>query len=321
VALTFLWAGFEDEGVVREVVMRVIQWLATAVLVLAGLVLARPVLSQTAKFVPTRFTVTDAGTAGKPDVVLIPGLASSAAVWDGEVKKLTPNYRLHVVQVDGFAGAPEGGDAGASDAQPMLPGIVDELHKYIAAGGMKPVVIGHSLGGLLTLMLAEKYPADVKKMVIVDTLPFYALVFSPDATVETVKPMTAGLKQQMLAQTPEQAEAMSSMTANALVLDPTGRKLVAASSVASDRAVFVEAMTEDLQTDLRPELASIKTPMLLLYPYDATMQHDEAKYDAVYHDSYKPMPNATLVRIDGSRHFIMYDQPEKFGAAVEGWLK
>ena len=300
--------------------MRLIQWLATMVLVLAGLVLVRPVLSQTV-FVPTRFTVTDAGTAGKPDVVLIPGLASSAAVWNGEVKKLAPNYRLHVVQVDGFAGAPAGGNAGASDAQPMLPGIVEELHKYIAASGMKPVVIGHSLGGLLTLMLAEKYPADVKKMVIVDTLPFYALVFNPAATVEAVKPMVAGLKQQMLAQTPEQAEAMSSMTANALVLDLAGRKLVTASSVASDRAVFVEAMAEDLQTDLRPELGSIKTPMLLLYPYDTTMQHDEAKYDAVYHDSYKPMPNATLVRVDGSRHFIMYDQPEKLDEAVEGWLK
>ncbi len=46
---------------VEEVVMRLIQWLATAVLVLAGVVLVRPVLSQTVEFVPTRFTVADAG--------------------------------------------------------------------------------------------------------------------------------------------------------------------------------------------------------------------------------------------------------------------
>jgi pimeloyl-ACP methyl ester carboxylesterase len=83
----------------------------------------------------------------------------------------------------------------------------------------------------------------------------------------------------------------------------------------------VEAMVEDLGTDLRVDLASIKTPTLLLYPYDPTLQKDEAKYDAVYHDAYKPMPNVTLVRIDGSRHFIMYDQPAKFDAALQAFLK
>jgi pimeloyl-ACP methyl ester carboxylesterase len=29
----------------------------------------------------------------------------------------------------------------------------------------------------------------------------------------------------------------------------------------------------------------------------------------------------TLVKVDGSRHFIMYDQPAKFDAAVEAFLK
>jgi pimeloyl-ACP methyl ester carboxylesterase len=80
-------------------------------------------------------------------------------------------------------------------------------------------------------------------------------------------------------------------------------------------------MYEDLQTDLRGDLAGIKVPMLLVYPYDSTLQKDEAAYDSLYHDAYKAMPNATLVRVDDSRHFIMYDQPAKLDAAIEGWLK
>ena len=35
----------------------------------------------------------------------------------------------------------------------------------------------------------------------------------------------------------------------------------------------------------------------------------------------KQMPNVKLVRVDDSRHFIMYDQPGKLDAAVEGFLK
>jgi pimeloyl-ACP methyl ester carboxylesterase len=301
--------------------MRFIQWLATAVLVLAGIVLVKPVLSQTAAFAPTRFTVTDAGTAGKPDVVLIPGLASSKAVWDGEAKLLAPNYRLHIVQVDGFAGAPAGGNAGATSATPMLPAIVEELHAYIHAAGMKPVVVGHSLGGLLTLMLADRYPADVRKLVIVDSLPFYGLVFNPAATVANVKPQADAIAQQMLAIPDDQFAAVQPMMVGSMVKNVDAQKLVAASSIASDRKVFVEAMYEDLQTDLRGDMAKIQTPTLLLYPYDATFQKDEAAYDAVYKSSYAAMPHVTLRRIDGSRHFIMYDQPEAFDAALEAWLK
>jgi len=284
---------------------------------LAGIALL-VVPSHGAGFAATRFTVVDGGTVGKPDVVMIPGLASSRAVWDAEAKLLAPNYRLHIVQLDGFAGAP----VGANSEGAILSGVVEELHAYIEAEKMKPVVIGHSMGGLMTLMLADKYPADVKKMVIVDTLPFYATVFVPDATVETMKPQAEASRQQMLAMPADQFAAMQPMMVPNMVKDADGQKLVAASSVASDRAVFANSMFEDLQTDLRGDVAAIKTPMLLLYPYDAALQGaDPAKVDATYQTAYKAKPDVTLVRIDGSRHFIMYDQPAKMDAAIEAFLK
>ena len=308
--------------------MKILQWIATVVFVLAGIaLLCAPSHGQTAKVAaagsvatgPTRFTVVDAGTAGKPDVVLIPGLGSSRAVWDGEAKLLAPKYRLHIVQVDGFAGAPVG--ANVADGK-MLPGIVEELHAYIAAAGMHPVVVGHSMGGLLTVMLAEKYPADLSRMVIVDTLPYYAVLFNPAATVDTMKPQAEVLKQQVIATPADQFALMQQTVVPALVLNTDAQKLIEAGDMAGDRTVFAEAMYEDLLTDLRADVAAIKTPMLLLYPYDPTSQGaDPAKVDALYQGSYKGMPNATLVRIDGSRHFIMYDQPAKLHAALEGFLR
>jgi pimeloyl-ACP methyl ester carboxylesterase len=313
---------------VMERATKVMQWLATVVLVLAGvMLLVKPLTahaqaaaaaagSQTAG--PTRFTVVDAGTVGKPDVVLIPGLSSSRAVWDAEAKLLAPNYRLHLVQVDGFAGTP----AGVNVSGPMLPEIVNELHGYIAAAGIHPVVVGHSLGGLLALMLADKYPGDVRKMVIVDTLPFYAVLFNPAATVEATKPYAEQMKQQLSAIPADQYAGMQAMIAEQLVKDPAGQKLVAASSGASDRAVVVEAMTEDMLTDLRGDVAKIEVPTLVLYEYDPTLQQpDPAAYEASMKAGYAPMPHVTLVRVDGSRHFIMYDQPAKFDAALEGFLK
>jgi pimeloyl-ACP methyl ester carboxylesterase len=301
----------------RNIQMKVLQFLATVLLVLAGIaLLVEP--SHAAGFVPTRFTVVDAGTVGKPDVVLIPGLASSRTVWDAEAKLLAPNYRLHIVQIGGFAGAP----AGPNATGPMLPGVVDELHQYIVAGKMHPAVVGHSLGGLLTLMLADAHPEDVSKLIIVDALPFYTVLFSPAATAETAKPIAEGLKAQITLMSADEFAAMVPQSSAALVKNADGLKLVTAWSLSTDRAVFVDALVEDMTTDLRANVATIKTPTLMLYPYDATAQGtDPAKVDAIYQTAYKPMPNAKLVRIDDSKHFMMYDQPAKLDAAVEGFLK
>jgi len=312
--------------------MKLIRLMFALALIAAGvlLLLNRPVSAQTPRppgnpaptMMLTRITVVDAGTAGKPDVVLIPGMGSSRAVWDAETKLLAPNYRLHLVQLNGFAGAPAAGNATAPGAaSAILPGVVEDLHAYIEAVGMHPAVVGHSMGGLLALMLADKYPADLRKLVMVDTLPFYGMVFDPNATVSSIAPQGKAIHDQMLAMPDDQFAAMIPISIAQLIKNTDGQKLVTAMTVASDRAVFANSMLEDLQTDLRPEMAKIKTPALLLYPWDASVSPDPTGIDAVYIAAYKAMPNVTLVRIDDSRHFIMYDQPAKMDAAMEAFLK
>src|ERR1700748_3633240 len=90
-----------------------------------------------------RITIKVRGTG--PDVVLIPGLASSSAVWDATVAHLEKHYRLHIVKVAGFAGAPSGANAKGAVIQPTL----DAVDAYIRTNHLKsPKVIGHSMGGL-----------------------------------------------------------------------------------------------------------------------------------------------------------------------------
>ena len=273
--------------------------------------------APTAVFLSTRFTAIEEGTLGKPDVLLIPGMSSSRAVWEAEAKLLAPNYRLHLVQLAGFAGSPAGPNA---SGQILLP-VVEELHAYIVAKRIHPVVIGHSMGGLMTLMLAIRHPEDARKIVIVDALPFAAVLMDPSATAESMLPQVEAIKQQMMAMPADQYTAMQPTMAARMVKDPDAQKQLAASFAASDRGVSVEAMQEDLETDLRLDVGSIKTAALVLYAYDTTAQQDPASYEAAVQVAYKKMANVTLKRIDDSRHFIMYDQPEKFDAAVEEFLK
>jgi pimeloyl-ACP methyl ester carboxylesterase len=167
-----------------------------------------------------RLSVTVTGKG--PDVVLIPGLASSGAVWDATVKQLSATHRVHVVQVAGFAGAPVAGNAEG----PVVEPLVEAVDGYIKSAHLKsPAVIGHSMGGFAGLLLARRHPEDVSRLMIVDSLPFFSVLFSPAATVESVKPQAAAMRDGMIAMSPETFASQQAMTLPRMVKSPEGQRL------------------------------------------------------------------------------------------------
>lgn len=262
--------------------------------------------------------MTVAVTGKGSDVILIPGLASSGAVWDATVKQLSTTHRVHVVQVAGFAGAPVAGNAEG----PVVEPLVEAVDAYIKAGHLTaPAVIGHSMGGFTGLLLARRHPEDVGRLMVVDSLPFFAALFSPAATVESVKPQAAGMRDAMIAMSPEAFASQQAMTVPRFSKSPEGQKRVLDWSTASSQSVVGRAMYDLLTTDARGDLAAIKAPTTLLYPYDPAMGAPSAMIDKTYADAYATLPGVTLKRIDDARHFIMLDQPKAFAEAVDAFLK
>ncbi|HTM81668.1 alpha/beta hydrolase [Asticcacaulis sp.] len=261
-----------------------------------------------------RFSVTVSGEG--PDVILIPGLASSASVWDDTVTHLNGHYRLHVLNLAGFAGEP----AGANAVGDILPPSVGAIDAYIKANHLqKPVVVGHSLGGLMALMLAKAHPEDAGRLVIVDALPYVGALFNPMATVEMVRPQAVAMRDGMIAAPTDAFRAQQTAGAARMVTAPDDQAKVLDWSLTSDRRVLAESFYEDLTIDLRPDLAGIDTPTVLIFPI--TTGEDAATTEAVYKSSYAAKPNITFSRIDNSRHFIMLDQPATFQSALEAALK
>ena len=260
-----------------------------------------------------RITVTVKGAG--PDVVLIPGLTCSSAVWDATVKQLEGHYRLHLVQVAGFAGTPAGGNA----TGPVLQPTVDAIDAYIKANKLgAPAVVGHSVGGLMGMMLALQHPEDTGKLMIVDSLPFFCVLFgAKDAAA--AQPQAAAMRDQVLNETPDAYAEGEKQFLSQLVKSPAGLAAATKWAIASDKAVVARALYDDMTTDLRPQLHELKTPVTMLYPFDASMG-SPAAVDDVYRANFAALPHKTLVRIDDSRHFIMFDQPAAFAAQVDKFL-
>ena len=104
------------------------------------------------------------GTSGTP-IILVPGLASGSWVWKDTIDALEKSHRVYAVTLAGFDGRP------AAAGDPMRAAL-EALRALVVEEKLgKPVVIGHSLGGMLGLQLAAAYPDLVGGVVTVDGLP------------------------------------------------------------------------------------------------------------------------------------------------------
>ena len=256
----------------------------------------------------SRITVSSVGT-GSP-VVLIPGLASGAAVYDDLAGKIGRNHRLIFVQVNGFAGLP----AGSAPLDGFLPGVVDELAGWLAANHVeKPAVVGHSMGGLMALMLAKRHPEATSRLLIVDSLPFYGMLFGPTATPDIVRPVVEQMRAGLVSgKTPVGVPPHMSN-------NDAGNAKILAWLKSSDPKTVGEALVEDAATDVRTDLPSIRIPVTVLYA--VATPENKAMADALYAAAYKGLPNVKLNPIAGSEHFIMLDQPTSFDDAVKDFLR
>ncbi|MEQ1781606.1 MAG: alpha/beta hydrolase [Hyphomonadaceae bacterium] len=260
-----------------------------------------------------RFTATVTGQG--PDVILIPGLASSGDVWDATVKQLSPTHRVHVIQVSGFAGAPAGANAEGEVIKPLAA----EIAAY-AAKLDHPAIIGHSIGGLMALEIAAAKPDSLSRVMVVDALPFYSLLYGPTATAEAALPFAEQARTQILAMPDDKFAAAQTQTMAMMSNTEATRPTLVDWSVRSDRHVMAQAMYDAMIDDARPLLPAIKAPVTVLYAWDATMGQPQELADDTFQGAYAGLPTAKLTRIDGSFHFIMLDQPAAFAAAVTAFL-
>ncbi len=271
--------------------------------IVAGLALTLagclPAAAAAPRFEPNRFSVQVRGEG--PDVILIPGLTSGRAVWNGTVAAL-PGYRYHLIQVSGFAGEPARGNARGAVVAPLA----DEIARYISERGLeRPAIVGHSMGGTLAMMIGARHPDLAGRIMVVDMLPQPAGLFGSSS---------------------------SGSLANSLrnwMSTPSGRRLVGgllnafsppeSTHARSDPEVVAQAMHELSSMDLGPQLGRIRAPLTVVY--GSPDPQARAAIDRSFTAGFAPARGARLVRIDDSGHMVMLDQPARFQAAVREFLR
>lgn len=261
----------------------------------------------------------DVKVTGKgPKIILIPGLASSGEVWDETIAQLSQNYECHVLTLPGF---------GENPAVEMPTGFLATMEnlitQYIDSQNEKVTLIGHSLGGLLSLRLSRSLPGKIEKAIIVDSFPFYSAAFNPAATEENMMGMASQMKDLILTQTPEQYLAQQQASMPMMTTNSEKLPLSIEWSMESDRLTTAQAFYELMTTDFREELAEIENPVLVLGAWYSGKNYGmtESSVKKTFESQYRLAKNIQIEMAPTAHHFIMWDNPEWFMDQVDSFLK
>lgn len=252
------------------------------------------------------------GKPGARAIVFIPALFCGSWQWAAQINALSGTYDIFVVTLPGFDGRPMiAGDDLMNRAAMSLHGLIvtDRLRR--------PIVVGHSLGGTLAVYYAEHYPNDVTNVVTVEG--GYPLAPTPaqrDASVAKSVAPYRGIAQSQVGPVIRQTMLQYTITSKADVdaVEPLAAR--------SDPAGLIGWMQAALSLDLTAGLAKITAPFTAIVPFDPAIDPyqgfaSEEKKRAAYVRWAARAPLGKVIVIENSRHFVMFDQPEKFEQALE----
>ena len=252
-------------------------------------------------------------------MILIPGLSSSGDTWTGTVEHFEGRYRCYALTLAGFAGVPP------VHSDHFLDGVVEQLHQYIRQNNLNSaVVVGHSLGGAVALMLAEQHPSDVGQLVIVDSLPFLPHAWMNLDSVAAAKPVAEGMRKRIDDETQAQYEAFirSGTATRPMVSSDANFQMITQWGLNSDQHTVAQAMYELYTTDLRPALSQVAAPTLVMETWIGlkTAGATRNDVDKEFHEQYTNLKNVRYSVSDKGRHFVMLDDPAWFYQQLDSFL-
>lgn len=113
---------------------------------------------------PFKLFVSETGS-GDDTLVFLPGLGATTRYWQGRVTELERSHRLLLVDPLGF------GDSPKPWKKYTVERHVDSLHRTLSPHAPF-TLIGHSMGAVLSVAYAARYPKQVERLILIG-LPYF----------------------------------------------------------------------------------------------------------------------------------------------------
>jgi pimeloyl-ACP methyl ester carboxylesterase len=241
---------------------------------------------------------------GKGDTALLflHGWCGDRAYWKNQVDVFAPDFRVVTVDQAGH------GESGKDRKEWSVSGLADDVAAIVKELGLKRVIlVGHSMGGPVSLLAAKRLPGTVVAVVGVDTLQNAENQMPKESANQFMKAFEADFKGTM------RAGLTGLLTEKA---DPDLKAWLIARAEAQDQKMALGLMRDMQAQDTSVLMKDVKVPIRCINssggyaffrPTAVAMNKKHADYDAVL--------------IENVGHYPMLEKPGEFNAKLREVLK
>ena len=225
---------------------------------------------------------------GEYEMVLIHGLGSSDEVWDG----LAP-YLMGTFKVFRFELAGHGGTQPIDD--PTIAKEVERLSDFLLENDvLYPTLVGHGLGGMIALSFALDHPADVHRLILMDSAP--RQLVDGAAKVEITRQLLDDYDRFV-------AERFLNMSP-----EPDITERILDQALRTDSATFISLLMSSFDYDVTDRLHGLSVPMLIIGS-ELMFPRAEMNREVLDEIGFGTAPTLSFKRMGMTGHFMMLERP------------
>jgi pimeloyl-ACP methyl ester carboxylesterase len=232
---------------------------------------------------------------GEPAIVLVHGWAFDRHLWDEQVPRLAQRHRVAAIDLPGHGQSGRERTAWTIAAFGRdVKGVIDEL------GAAQVVLVGHSMGGLVVLEAARLLGDRLRGVVLVDIVL--------DAEKRMPPEQVEGMIGELRADYPGVTRRMASEHLVAPATPAAVRERILRHALAVPVETSLSLLRAVWTYDPRPALRDINAPIRAV---------NADKFPTSLEVNRRHMPGYEATILEGTAHYLMLEDPERFGAALE----
>ncbi len=242
---------------------------------------------------------------GRP-VLFLHGWLGSWRYWLPSMEVASSHFRTYAFDLIGF------GDTYQRAIEPSISAYAEQVIRFLDALGIERItLVGHSMGGMVSLKTAIEHPERIDRVVTVGA-PIVGSSLAPLLKLTAFRPIARGmdalptLTQRLFRYFLKEANEQDMLEILADSIKPTADSVRAS----------VRSM---MRTDLRPDLPRLRVPSLVIHGTrdDIVMP---SQIDVIRR-AVTTSPYLRQLSIQGSRHFPWADQPDVFHPSLMEFLR
>jgi pimeloyl-ACP methyl ester carboxylesterase len=241
---------------------------------------------------------------GRP-VILLHGWLGSWGLWQETMGYLGRYYRTYALDFWGF------GESGKKRETYAVQDFVSLVNQFMEQLGIiSAPLVGHSMGGTVSLSVAIRYPERVSKVVVVGS-PIVGSSLAPLLKLSGYRSIAFLLFNMM---GPFRAW-MKHYYARVICSDPRFPDMMDRDLSRTTLESFLLSIASLRRTDLRPLLDQITVPAMGIYG-----DLDKIVHPNQWQPMQKGIPHAIIERFPRTGHFPMLEEPQPFALRLKNFL-